>query len=103
MEMSVDFTLLYLLRRFFHKIAEFFRHWYIDATKSYFSFFIDKLEDLDRYFAWKITFLHLFQPLYKDYSVLGYILGFFLTDDIFEYYVDSHYTVVYNQSQIFNK
>jgi len=35
------------------------------------------LERLDRYFAWKITAKNLFKPLFKDYSFLGYILGFF--------------------------
>jgi len=31
---------------------------------------------LDRTFAVRITFRYLFQPLYKDYTVIGRFLGF---------------------------
>ena len=43
----------------------------------YFNFVLDQLQRLDYFFAWKITARHLFQPLYRDYSVVGYVLGFF--------------------------
>lgn len=66
----------YLAYRFIYRIGEFLRHWYIKSMKIYASFVIDKLGDLDYYFAWKITLKNLFQPLYKDYSVIGYVLGF---------------------------
>ena len=42
---------------------------YTDKVTEYF-------HRLDRTFAWKITFQNLFQPLYKDYTIVGYILGF---------------------------
>jgi hypothetical protein len=42
---------------------------YTDKVNSYF-------HKLDRTFAWKITFQNLFQPLYKDYTIVGYVLGF---------------------------
>jgi hypothetical protein len=38
---------------------------------------LDKLQDIDYYFAWKITLKKLFEPLYGDHSILGHILGFF--------------------------
>jgi hypothetical protein len=34
------------------------------------------LSRVDYYLAWKITFKHIFQPLYRDYTFLGYVLGF---------------------------
>lgn len=34
------------------------------------------LEVLDRRLALRITLRYLFKPLYQDYTILGYILGF---------------------------
>ena len=42
----------------------------------YFNFVVTQFERLDRKLAWKVTFKNLFQPLYKDYTVIGHILGF---------------------------
>lgn len=69
-------ALTYVARRAVYRIAEFFRHWYVKSAKIYFNFVLERLERLDYFFAWRITARHLFQPLYRDYSVVGYILGF---------------------------
>ena len=71
-----DFALGYLFHRFFYRIADFFRHWYIDGSRIIAHVFITTLEDLDRSFAVKITLVHFFEPLYKDYSIVGRVLGF---------------------------
>jgi hypothetical protein len=71
-------VIVYLLERLLVNIKDFFERWYIKGTKIYFSSVIEILRNLDRKFAWKINLKNIFQPLYKDYSVLGYILGFFL-------------------------
>jgi hypothetical protein len=42
----------------------------------YSNFVINRLEHLDRFLAWRITLKNLFQPLYKDYTTIGYALGF---------------------------
>lgn len=42
----------------------------------YFNFFLNKLSELDYFFAWKITIRNLFEPLYHDYSFIGRVLGF---------------------------
>jgi len=42
----------------------------------YFNFVVTQFERLDRRLAWKVTFKNLFQPLYKDYTIIGHILGF---------------------------
>ncbi|KKU91543.1 MAG: hypothetical protein UY23_C0001G0149 [Candidatus Jorgensenbacteria bacterium GW2011_GWA1_48_11] len=69
-------ALAYLGERFFYRLFEFLRHWYVKSARVYSNFVIDRLERLDRYLAWRITLKNLFQPLYKDYSVIGYVLGF---------------------------
>ena len=66
----------YLIHRFFYRVIEFFRHWYIKSASFYWHFVINQLERLDYYLAWRITLKYLFQPLYKDYTLIGYILGF---------------------------
>ena len=66
----------YLLNRFIFRIKEFIRHWYIKSFFIYSQFIISILEKLDRYFALKITWRHIFEPLYQDRTILGYFLGF---------------------------
>ncbi len=68
---------VYLFNRFFYRIADFFRHWYFGSFRLYSHFIISLLEKLDRRLAFKITLRHLFQPLYQDRTMIGYILGFF--------------------------
>ncbi|KKQ21870.1 hypothetical protein A2999_01985 [Candidatus Wolfebacteria bacterium RIFCSPLOWO2_01_FULL_38_11] len=68
--------IIYLFNRFFFRIKEFFRHWYIKSFFFYTHAVISFFEKLDRFFALKITFRFLFQPLYADRSAIGYILGF---------------------------
>lgn len=67
----------YLAGRAGYRIAEFFRRWYVKSAKTYLNFTLDRFARLDRFFAWKITAWHLFEPLYRDYSLVGYVLGFF--------------------------
>ena len=72
-----DFALGYLLHRFFYRIFDFFRHWYVDGSRVIAHTFISTLERIDRSLAVKITLQHFFEPLYKDYSIIGRILGVF--------------------------
>lgn len=68
--------IIYLFKRFIFRISEFLRHWYINSFFVWSNFVISVLERLDRFFALKITWRHLFEPLYQDRSFLGYVLGF---------------------------
>ena len=70
-----DFALGYLLHRFFYRIFDFFRHWYVGGSRIIAHAFISTLENIDRSLAVKITLQHFFEPLYKDYSVIGRLLG----------------------------
>ena len=70
------FTISYLLHRFLYRIGEFLLHWYVKSFKKYSDAVLEFLRRIDYHLAWKITFQHLFEPLYKDHSVVGYVLGF---------------------------
>jgi hypothetical protein len=39
---------------------------------------VSLLELLDKTFALRVTLRHIFEPLYQDRTVLGYVLGFTL-------------------------
>jgi hypothetical protein len=72
----MDFAPVYLVARFFYRILDFFHHWYVDGSRVIAHKFISTLEDADRSLALKITLRYFFQPLYKDYTIIGRILGF---------------------------
>jgi hypothetical protein len=71
----MDFALVYLLQRFFYRFFDFFHHWYIDGSRVFAHAFISALEAADRTFAVSITLKYFFQPLYRDYTAIGRILG----------------------------
>jgi len=61
--------------RFFYRIADFFHHWYVHGSRRLIHSFLNLFESLDRTFALVITVRYFFVPLYKDYSIVGRILG----------------------------
>ena len=75
MEVS-NLSLVYLLNHLGRRVLDFFWHWYwhgfLRATPITYSV----LERLDRNFALRVTAKNLFQPLYQDYSAIGYLWGF---------------------------
>lgn len=71
----MDFAPVYLVERFFYRLINFFHHWYVDGSRMIGHRFITALEEADRSLALKITIRYFFQPLYRDYSVIGRILG----------------------------
>lgn len=71
----MNFALIFIVRRVFYRIGDFFHHWYVDGSRRLFHNYINALENVDKAFAVHITFRYLFQPLYKDYSPVGRILG----------------------------
>lgn len=68
--------IFYLFDRLLFRVKEFLRHWYVNSFFIYGHFIFSFLEKLDRFFAFKITWRHLFQPLYQERNIVGYILGF---------------------------
>lgn len=71
-----DSAVFYLARRFVFRLGDFFHHWYVDASRWFFHACISSLEHFDRTLAVRVTFSHFFEPLYKDYSIIGRVLGF---------------------------
>lgn len=72
----MNFAFIYLAHRFFFRLTDFFHHWYVDASRYLVHWFISFLERLDRFFAVRITFAHLFEPLWNDHTIIGHIMGF---------------------------
>lgn len=73
--MSVN-AFSYLVGRFIYRVSDFLRHWYWHSMRIYSNRVLDLLEAVDYRLAWRITLKNLFEPLYKDYTAMGYVLGF---------------------------
>lgn len=71
----MDFAPVYLVQRFFYRIGAFFYHWYVGGSRAIGNKFMLTIEAIDQSFAVKITLQHFFEPLYKDYSVVGRVVG----------------------------
>lgn len=71
----MNFAPVYLVVRFFLLIGDFLHHWYIDGSRRLADFFVSSFEKLDQTLAIRITIKYFFQPLYKDFTILGRILG----------------------------
>ncbi len=71
----MDFSVSYLFQRFFYRIFEFFHHWYIDGSRMIGRSFMATLAAADRSLALRVTLRHFFEPLYKDYTFVGRVLG----------------------------
>jgi hypothetical protein len=71
-----SFALGYLAQRFAYRIGDFLRHWYVKSVRVYGGWVLDVFTDIDYTLAWRITAKNLFQPLYRDFSIIGYLFGF---------------------------
>ena len=71
-----QFALAYIAWRVWHRLLDFFYHWYVRSAKIYGYAIIGFLEKLDRFFAFRITLKYFGQPLFQDRSPVGYIMGF---------------------------
>ncbi|MDO8429976.1 MAG: hypothetical protein Q7S73_01245 [bacterium] len=77
-------SIVYLLAHLGRRILDFLRHWYIHGFLRAIDVSYNILEKLDKIFALQITAKNWFQPLYQDYSIIGYLWGFvFRTARIF--------------------
>ena len=70
-----NFSLIYIVQQFFLRIYDFFYHWYVEGVRFLWGRFRLISGSMERSFAIRVTFRHLFEPLYKDYSIIGHILG----------------------------
>jgi hypothetical protein len=72
----MDYAIVYLARRFVFRCVDFFHHWYLDGSRAFVGRFVQLLKDMDQTLAFRLTLKHFFEPLWKDYTVMGRILGF---------------------------
>lgn len=54
----------------------FTKHWYFDSLLFLYGRLLGILRKLERKFAIKINIHFIFQPLYQERSIMGYVLGF---------------------------
>ena len=71
----MNFVLTYIIDRFFYRFFSFFYNWYVGGISVVAENFMKTLKDMDRTFAIAITIRYFFEPLYKDYSIVGRVLG----------------------------
>ena len=75
MEM-VQQVALYLGKTFVFRIGLFFRHWYVDGFLAIYGTWLRFLRMCERRLAIRINVRFLFQPLYQERNIVGYVLGF---------------------------
>jgi hypothetical protein len=73
----MDFSFVYLAQRLLSRFLDFFHHWYVDGSRAIGRHFMATMRSIDQSFAVAITLRHFFEPLYKDYSIVGRIMGIF--------------------------
>jgi hypothetical protein len=66
----------YAISRLFFHVTLSLRHWYYDSFFLYVHFGVGLFRRMDRHLAFVLTLRHFFEPLYQDYSVIGYVFGF---------------------------
>ncbi len=69
-------SVLYLATRFLYRLTQFLNDWYVASFSALAHRATSILERYDRSLALRVTLRHMFEPLYQDRSVIGYILGF---------------------------
>ena len=72
----MTFAPIYIVYRLFYVIGLFLRHWYIDSFYVSAKYARSLFLRMDRVIAARVTLINFFQPLYQDYTILGYIYGF---------------------------
>ncbi len=68
-------ALTYVIGQLVSDVVLFFRHWYYDAFFTFAHVARGILRAVERRVAFIVTLRHFFQPLYQDYSFIGYLFG----------------------------
>lgn len=68
-------ALTYVIGQIGSDVFLFFRHWYYDAFFAFFRAGRFVARGVERRVAFVVTLRHFFQPLYQDYSFIGYLFG----------------------------
>ncbi len=65
----------YLVARFFYRIWQFLVHWYGHGFLLFWEKTFVVFALIDHVIALRITLRYFFEPLYRDYTTLGRVLG----------------------------
>lgn len=68
-------AITYLIKRFFYRIWQFLVHWYGRGFLIFWEKTFALFSSIDQTIALKITLRYFFEPLYRDYTTLGRMLG----------------------------
>ena len=71
----MNFALVYLLHAALRSVVDFLSHWYVDGSRAFYGRYLETLHHVEKVLAPGVTLRHLFQPLYRDYSIVGRIIG----------------------------
>lgn len=72
----MNISIVYILTRIGLRVWMFVWHWYVDGFLQGIQWHLNLLEWMDQFFALKITIHNWLQPLYRDYTFIGYFFGF---------------------------
>lgn len=67
---------IYLIKNLLLSILLFFKHWYWGGFQSIYGKALGIIRDLEKNLAIRINLRFIFQPLYQEYNIYGYFLGF---------------------------
>ncbi len=65
----------YLVVSFFRQIWDFIYDWYAGGFFAVGHHLLNILRQMDQVFGWRANAANFFQPLYQDYSAIGYVFG----------------------------
>lgn len=69
---------IYILKTGYYRLFEFFRHWYVEGARRWYSGFLYIFSRGERTLAVRANIFFLFSPLYQERNIIGFILGFFV-------------------------
>jgi len=67
---------VYLLKNLFLDVFLFFKHWYWDSFQLIYGKALGIIRGMERRLAVRINVRFIFKPLYQEYNIYGYVLGF---------------------------
>lgn len=67
---------VYLFKNLFLYIVFFFKHWYYDGLVFIYGKALGAIRNLEKGLAIRLNIRFIFQPLYQERNIYGYVLGF---------------------------
>ncbi len=67
---------IYLVKTLYFRVVMFFRRWYVNGFFTALNMLRRVLRSLERKMALRANLHFLFKPLYQEYNIVGYVMGF---------------------------